>query len=131
MPKAVFTPVLLILALLIGCRADRHDDAFARDVIQNLRTRSAALAAQLEPHSEIAAVGWEALCAAPAIFPPGQSDSVILVEWERLKDEHGPARKLTYRVRSQTRRATYEIWIVDKGGKTYLNTLQTTLDENS
>lgn len=110
---------------LVACGPDPDDDAFARSFLSALQTQDPAAEHQLEPNSSISAAGIEGLIGHSTHLPSGSPDSVRLVEWERLRDEHGPARKLTYRVFGSDRSAQVELWLVTKEGRTYVNTART------
>lgn len=117
--------ILLLLSLTTGCHVNRADDSFARGFIESLRSRDPAGGAQLEPGSDIAREGWAVVTEQAANLPPGEPDSVVLKEWATIRDSHGVARKLTYKISSGERHSTIDVWVVGQGRR-YVNTVRTT-----
>lgn len=117
----------VVLCLLTACGPDRADDQRARSFIALLQAGDSIALDLLEPGSELQNAGWNALVRMRADrFPGSPVDTVVLTDWEWIHDQHGPARKLTYQIRSSDEYSIVQLWLVSVGDQTYVNTIQST-----
>jgi hypothetical protein len=102
-----------------------EDDAFARSFLENVRSRDAAGASQLQPGSKISSK-WTDIAAMSSYFPKGSSLEIRPVRWVLYVDSTFVARKLTYRIDTPTDTTQAQIWLVDVAGRRYVNTFRMT-----
>jgi hypothetical protein len=100
-----------------------QDDSLARSFLENVRTKNPAGAEQIQPSSDINAATWDKVSPFEKWLPQRRSD-IKLIHWDFLSDRTGPSRKLTYSVSDSTDSARVQLWLVDQGGKSYVNTFR-------
>ena len=113
-----------VLLLATACEVDREADHFARSFIAHLRTGDSAGFALLEPRSEVSRAGWARIAAMARSLPQDSLESIHLLESDRGVDEQGAYTRLTYELRSATERALVELWLVNRDGRTFVNTVR-------
>jgi hypothetical protein len=120
-PHALF---LLALVTLNGCAPRPEDDAFARRALEQLRTRDSAFMQTLDPESSIHSASWAELQSVAGRFgtPPTRP---VLVGWERgSRADVGAYRSLRYWVGSSPDSTVVEVYVVERNGRAYVNTLR-------
>ena len=116
----------LTLAVLVACGVDDPTDAFARRVLHQLRTRDSAVQRDLDPRSPIARVPWSELQSRTAAYFPDSTVTPVLIDRESgTAPDIGRYRRLTYFLGHLPDSAVAELWIVERDGRLYLNTLRT------
>ena len=115
----------LTLAVLAACGVDAPTDAFARRILHQLRTQDSTLTRDLDPRSSIARVPWAELRTTAAYFPDS-TVAPVLVDRERgTAPDIGRYDRLTYFLGHTPDSSVAELWIVERDGRRYLNTLRT------
>jgi hypothetical protein len=101
----------------------RNDDIFARSFLENVRMQNKAGASQLQPGSTISS-SWESIAASSSYFPTDTPQRARPVRWELLVNSAGISRKISYSIETSTDTALADVWLVDAGGRTYVNTFR-------
>jgi hypothetical protein len=104
--------------------ADPEDDSFARSFLEHVRSQDAAGAAQLKPGSVISSKGWKSIAAMSSYFPKGGPLRIRPVGWLLLVDSSVVAKKLSYRIEASAGTTLAEVWLVDVGGRPYVETFR-------
>ena len=112
------------LLLATACGVDHEADQFGRTFLTHLRARDSAGFAHLEPRSEVSRGGWAPIAAMADALPDDSLESIHLLESERGVDEQGAYIRLIYELRSATKRAHVELWLVRRDGRTFVNTVR-------
>jgi len=74
----------------------------------------------------LAQTGWDSLAKmVAATLPTGPLDSLRQVGWETGDFKGGAQKKVTYYLYQGDGHATAWLWLVERDGRTYINTIQT------
>ena len=114
----------MVVIAASACRPSGHDDRIAREFMSRVRHHDSTAMALVESNPEMRRAGWGGIGGLTA----GLGDSTAqpqLLEWERGQDPRiGSYRKLTYFVGRSPDSAVVELYLVDRDGRTLVNTVR-------
>jgi hypothetical protein len=115
---------LLAMLCICACRPDARDDQFARRALAQLRAHDSTVQRDFDPQSSIDSAGWSRISTLSQ-FLVDTSRIPVLIAWERGSDPRiGAYRRLDYWVGRIPDSAVVTVWLVNRRGRTYINTLK-------
>jgi hypothetical protein len=115
---------VLAIICICACRPDARDDQFARRALTQLRAHDSTLQRDFDPQSSIDSAGWSRINTLSR-FLVDTSRIPVLIAWESGRDPRiGAYRRLDYWVGRIPDSAVVAVWLVNRGGRTYINTLK-------
>jgi hypothetical protein len=115
---------LAAVLFLSSCAADADDDAFARQTLRALRSGDSTIRADFDPRSPLATARWELVSSIGKAGSDSLHRPVLVWRENGATTDIGRYRRLAYWVGSNPDSAVVELWLVDREGRTKINTLK-------